>query len=85
MPVPQNRDDTAYFLPLEGLKKEDSTRLFLGLVHMSDGTEGAIRRIRAAKRHCNHFGVATECGFGRRPTETLAELMSIHKSALTSL
>lgn len=85
MPVPLSRDDAAYFAPLKGLKKSASTRLFLGLIHMSDGIEGAIRRINAAKHYCPDFGVATECGFGRRPKDSLEELMGIHKLALASL
>ena len=85
MPVPVSRNDAGYFAPLTGLKKSPSTRLFLGLIHMSDGEQGAIQRINAAKQYCPDFGVATECGFGRRPRESLEELMGIHKSALASL
>jgi hypothetical protein len=44
MPVPRNRDDHAYFLPLHDLRISPETELFLGLVHDSDGTEGARRR-----------------------------------------
>jgi hypothetical protein len=84
IPVPIERDDDAYFLPLDGLRLSEDTELYLGLVHFRDGVEGAKRRIAAARRHAGSFGVATECGMGRRPPErggaetTLRELLRIH-------
>ena len=45
---------------------------------MTDGAAGARRRIETAKRFVSKFGVATECGFGRRPGETVEELMQMH-------
>jgi hypothetical protein len=62
MPVPRNRDDDAYFLPLHDLRISPETELFLGLVRDSDGTEGAGRRITAASKVRPAFGIATECG-----------------------
>ena len=78
LPVPGNRTDDAYFEPLTGLHTGSKAELYLGLVHMSDGVEGTRRRIETAKRHVGEFGAATECGFGRRPPETVPELMRIH-------
>ena len=66
MPVPRNRDDDAYFEPLRDLHAGDA-KVFLGLLHYTDGIEGARRRIAMAQRHLQTFGIATECGFGRRP------------------
>src|SRR5690348_12512507 len=57
MPVPRDRDDEAYFEPLEDLRLPPETELYLGLVHLTDGEEGARRRIRAAERHVERFGV----------------------------
>ena len=45
------------------------TELYLGVVHIRDGVDGARRRIATAKRHAQSFGIATECGMGRRPPE----------------
>jgi len=81
MPVPKERDDSAYFAPLKGLKLRPETRLFLGLVHPGDGIEGTRRRIAMAQRFVREFGIATECGFGRRPPETVPELLRIHAEA----
>jgi len=69
IPVPIDRDDDAYFAPLDDLQLPADTELYLGLVHFRDGAEGAQRRIAAAKRHVPAFGVATECGMGRRSPE----------------
>ncbi len=78
LPVPRDRDDAAYFAPLDDLRLHPETELYLGLIHMTGGVEAAQRRIEAASRHVSGFGVATECGFGRRPAETVRDLMQIH-------
>jgi hypothetical protein len=66
IPVPIERDDDGYFAPLKGLKLRPETELYVGLVHFRDGVEGARRRIAAAHKVLPRFGVATECGMGRR-------------------
>lgn len=78
MPVPADRSDDAYFKPLSGLELHPGTKLFLGLVHDSDGVEGTRRRIAVASKYAKEFGVAAECGFGRRPPETIPNLLRIH-------
>ncbi len=78
VPVPIDRDDAAYFAPFASLALQPSTRLYLGLIHFGDGAEGAQRRIAAARAAVDGFGVATECGFGRRDPETIAPLMALH-------
>lgn len=83
MPVPRSRDDDAYFEPMRDLRLQPPTRLFLGLVHHTDGVEGTRRRIDAARRAVGGFGVATECGMGRRPPETIPALLDEH-AAVTS-
>jgi hypothetical protein len=53
--------------------------VYLGLVHYTDGVEGARRRINAAERYLSEFGVATECGFGRRPShQDVMRLIKLH-------
>lgn len=78
MPVPRARADDAYFAPLQGLELQPGTELYLGLVHASDGVEGAQERIEAARRFVPEFGVATECGLGRRPPGQIPALLEIH-------
>jgi hypothetical protein len=78
MPVPIARHDDAYFAPLAKLRLQPKTVLYLGLMHEKDGVEGAKRRIAAAKKHIARFGIATECGFGERPAETVPDLLRLH-------
>lgn len=84
MPVPRNRADDAYFVPLRDLTGGD-TRVYLGLVHYTDGVEGTQQRLQTAKQYCTNFGVATECGFGRRDPKTVPELLQIHRTITNSL
>jgi hypothetical protein len=79
LPVPRGRSDEAYFTPLRGLALAPETELYLGLVHQTDGIDGARRRMAAAAKVVPRFGVATECGFGRRPPETIPELLALHR------
>jgi hypothetical protein len=78
MPVPRDRSDDAYFVPLGRLQLKPETELSLGLVHYTDGVAGTRKRLAAAERHANRFSIATECGFGRRKPETIPELLRIH-------
>jgi methionine synthase II (cobalamin-independent) len=85
MPVPIERDDDAYFAPLDALRLGPHTKLYLGLVHERDGIDGARRRIDAARRHAGRFGVATECGFGSRPPEVVPDLLRLHADIADTL
>lgn len=78
LPVPIGWRDPAPYAPLEGLALQDRTRLYLGVLHQHDGVEGAARRIALAAERVPSFGVATECGLGRRPAETVAPLLALH-------
>ena len=78
VPVPRDRNDEAYFAALRDLRLRPETEFYLGLVHMTDGVEGTRSRIAAAQTVVTDFGVATECGFGRRPAETIPDLLQIH-------
>ena len=84
MPVPRDRSDDAYFTPLQDLSVGD-TRVFIGLIHHTDGLAGTRRRLATAQKYLNHFGVATECGFGRRESDTLPELLRIHRETAALL
>jgi hypothetical protein len=81
MPVPRDRSDDAYFEPLRRLELAPATQLCLGLVHHTDGIAGTRRRLATAEKYVQNFAIATECGFGRRPVETIPELLRIHAAA----
>jgi hypothetical protein len=78
MPVPRDRSDDAYFAPMRDLRLKPGCRLYLGLVHYTDGVDGARSRLAAASAVHGEFGIATECGFGRRDPATIADLLKIH-------
>jgi hypothetical protein len=81
LPVPRDRKDDEFFEPLRDLRMSHETDLYLGLVHFTDGLEGTSRRIEAAKKAAEEFGIATECGFGRRDPATIPALLDLHAAA----
>jgi hypothetical protein len=78
MPVPRDRADNAYFAPLRQLELRPETELCLGLVHYTDGIDGARGRLAAAQNVVRDFAIATECGFGRRDPATIPALLRLH-------
>jgi methionine synthase II (cobalamin-independent) len=84
LPVPINRSDDAYFAPLRELASSDA-QIFLGLIHLHDHVAGALGRAQSARRYLPRFGVATECGLGRRQPETLVRLLAIHRDVAERL
>lgn len=85
MPVPRNRSDDAYFAPLADLRA-DGTKVFIGLVHLTDGTAGSLQRLAAFRRHFRGpHGIATECGWGRRKIETIPALIRVHRDVAAAL
>lgn len=79
LPVPIERDDVDYVAPLAELTIDPATELYLGVVHHEDGVEGAQRRLAAATQVLGRgFGVGTECGFGRGPSERTGPLLDVH-------
>jgi hypothetical protein len=78
--VPEH--DRSDYASLERLKLDEGTKLFLGLIHGSDGLEGARRRVEAASEFRSDFGVAHFCGlfpvFGVDP-DRLEDLLDLHR------
>ncbi len=81
MPVPRDRMDAAYYEPLSDLWPDRSAELYLGLVHQSGGLAATRQRIDLAERFAADFGIATECGFGRRSPDTIPGLLDLHRQA----
>lgn len=88
LPVPRDRDDEEYLVPLKALLpvlKESGTQLYLGLVREGD-EEGTKRRIAAAQKVISsgengvEFGIATECGMGRTPKDQVGSILDIMKN-----
>jgi methionine synthase II (cobalamin-independent) len=72
MPVPIDRSDDAFFAPLKNLQLGAPTELYLGVVHAQDGVAGTRKRIDAAKKYVQNFGIASECGISRGRTASVA-------------
>jgi methionine synthase II (cobalamin-independent) len=85
VPVPIDRDDAGYYAPLERLSLDPHTEFYLGLIHYADGVDGAKRRIATAREFVEDFGIATECGFGRRPPETIEPLLRLHADVASAV
>jgi methionine synthase II (cobalamin-independent) len=83
LPVPIARDDDAFWNPLGEMKLDADTKLYLGLIHLEDGVEGAQRRMAAAQRVIPEFGVGTECGFSFVPQEDIEPLLDLHREVAT--
>ena len=75
MPVPAERDDPVYFEPLANLALWPRMDVHLGLVHDSDDTGAAQRRIAAARSVLRRFGIAPACGAD--PRRTLPQLAAL--------
>ncbi|MEU2032914.1 hypothetical protein [Nocardia amamiensis] len=85
LPVPRSRTDAEYFKPLADLALPPETDLYLGLVHATDGKAGALQRIEAARTAVTDFGIATECGMGRRPADQIPALFDLHAELAETL
>ena len=78
MSVPRDPGDAAYYAPLTGLTLQDTTELYLGLVHHTGAQAGTEKRIAAAQSARDHFGIATECGLARRDRDTTSGINAQH-------
>lgn len=85
LPVPRARHDDAYFRPLDELRRPAECELYLGLLHLEDGVDGAKRRIDAARKHVDAFGLACECGLGRVPGDTMPQWLALHEAAASAV
>ncbi|HUR85866.1 MAG TPA: class I SAM-dependent methyltransferase [Solirubrobacteraceae bacterium] len=84
VPVPASAGDE-YFAPLQELRLDSSTELYLGVLHLQDGKVGARRRIACATRYVQGFGVATDCGWGRGGSVAVDELLELHRATCERL
>ncbi len=78
MPTSRERTDADFYSALEDLRLRPETELYLGLIYPEDGVEGARRRIESARPFVDEFGIATECGWGRRAPKLVPHLLELH-------
>ena len=67
-----------YFHPLLKLLQANDTELYLGLVHDSDTLDENRARMETANKYIEKFGIATECGLGRRKPTAIPGLLRLH-------
>lgn len=79
MPIPRDWTEPARYAGLRKFKLAPGTKIYLGLIHATDGAAGAAKRIAAASRHLKHFGVGTSCGLGRRDPAAIPGLLALHR------
>lgn len=77
MPIPRHWQQASHYSALRQFSVP--SELFLGLVHATDGLDGAKRRIEAASPFRAEFGVAASCGLGRRKREDIPRLLELHR------
>ena len=81
--IPEHQ--AADFAPLRRLELHPETQLFLGVIHMDDGLEGARRRIAAAASAITDFGVGAFCGLAQPSRQeaahphTVEEIFALHR------
>ena len=86
LPVPLPRATDEFFAPMRDFKLAPETEIYLGLIHVADGVEGARKRIELARKYVPRFGVATECGFARaRKPDVVRRLLAIHADVTRKL
>ena len=83
MPVVLDPND-AFFAPLANLDIGD-TKVFLGLIHETDGVAGFRKRLELARRYLPEFGVAGVCGYGRLDPAELPEVLRVHSACAAEL
>jgi hypothetical protein len=83
MPVVKHPDD-AFFAPLRDLDVGD-TKVYLGLIHHTDGTAGFRERAELARHHLADFGIGSVCGYGRIEPEELPEVLRVHRACAEEL
>ena len=68
---------TVMVFPLDDLDVGD-TKVFLGIVHHTDGIDDFRRRRDLARKHLASFGIGSVCGYGRVEPEKLPEILRTH-------
>jgi hypothetical protein len=84
-PVPKHWTEPTHYAEFAKLRLPAQTKVYLGLVHQTDGLDGARRRIAAASHHIAEFGVATSCGLARRKPADIPAMFALHKEVAERL
>ncbi len=77
-PTPLRHPNDGFFRELAGLNPAGRQVLCLGLIHLSDGLEGALHRAALAARYVDGFAIAARCGFAARNTDDIPHFLDLH-------
>ena len=83
VPAPKQAT-SSFFAPLRDWRAPKETRLYLGLLQEDDHA-GNLVRISSACTAVRDFGVAAECGFGRRDPSHVPAILATHRDAAETL
>ena len=83
MPVVK-RPTAEFFAPLADLDIGD-TKVFLGMVHHTDGIDEFRQRRDLARRYLPEFGIAGVCGYGRVDPNELDQVLAVHAACAAEL
>ena len=78
MPVPVDRYEDHYYAPLLDIELDSATEVFLGLLHDTDSANGNLHRLSIASKFLDDFGIAAECGLGRRLPKDVVKIIEHH-------
>ncbi len=82
IPISDPTASDAFFAPLTQLNLPSSSEIYLGLLHPKNPDNDA-QRIQLAQKYLPQFGVATECGWGRKQPETVPHVLQVHQTAVS--
>ncbi len=81
IPVSNPAADEAFFAPLTSLAMAPETELYLGLLQPKNNQHDDAK-IKAAEKFVSNFGLATECGWGRKDSEAVPQVLKTHTRAI---
>jgi hypothetical protein len=83
MPVIKHPTDE-FYAPLADLDIGD-TKVYLGMVHHTDGIDDFRTRRDLARRYLPEFGIAGVCGYGRVDPAELDRVLAVHAACADAL
>lgn len=83
MPV-KRHTNSAFFRPVQDLNIGDA-RVYLGLIHHTDGVSGFKERVAHAREHLSDFGIASVCGYGRMDPAEVPHALEVHRDCAAAL
>jgi len=83
MPVIKHPTDE-FYAPLADLDIGD-TKVYLGMVHHTDGIDDFRTRRDLARRYLAEFGIAGVCGYGRVDPAELDHVLAVHAACADAL